>query len=80
MRISKQESNYTEIEIGDNIVLFSYTTPVAILNMQQNWTRVTDTKWSKTTSTHINKFKNRFGIESVDYVSQEWLDHIVIGL
>lgn len=66
-------SNQTELHISDEImVLFSYQTPVAAWVSGRGWIR-TDTKYSKTTSKHINKWLG--GVGTV--VPQAEIDNLV---
>jgi hypothetical protein len=53
MKLRKLGSNQTEISVGDNLVLFSYNTPVAAWVRGRGWLR-TEQKFSKTTTKHIN--------------------------
>ena len=82
MRILKNKPNYTEIETSDKAVLFSYTTPVAMFDYEQNIMRITSEKWSKTTSNHINEFKTEWinPTTRVDYEDQLWFDRYVGSL
>lgn len=75
MKQIKLNKNLTEVYINDNIkILFSYEKPVAVLNTevktifgmpwQVNTVKRTKTKYSKTTTKHINKWinDNRVGL------------------
>lgn len=53
MKLRKISTNATELSIGDNTVLFSYSTPVAAHVPPEGYLR-TDRTFSKTTSRHIN--------------------------
>lgn len=54
-------SNQSELHLGDDtMVLFSYQTPVAAWVSGRGWIR-TDTKYSKTTSKHINQWLGAAG-------------------
>ena len=65
-------ANQTEVQIGNNTVLFSYKTPVAA------WTPEgairTSKKWSVTTSRHINKWLAGAKAAEVD---QSVLDNLI---
>lgn len=59
MRLVRLDRDVTKItDDGTNAVLFSYETPVAV-SQGDTW-YVTEYKWSKTTTTHINKFVPTF--------------------
>lgn len=71
MKLEHVGSNQTVVTIGDRQYLFSYNTPVAYKCKGINY--ITDKFWSKTTSTHINRFiggKN----EPFKVISQDKLD------
>jgi len=56
MRLKQVTTTSTEVELADGTcVLFSYQTPVAALVPGKGWMR-TATKWSVTTSKHINRW------------------------
>jgi hypothetical protein len=74
MRIKPIASNMTELVLNDGTqVLFSYETPVASWKDGQFYK--TSTKWSKTTSKHINKWAH-CAVE----VPQEYFDNLVKGV
>ena len=55
MQLRQIASNMTQLDLADGTsVLFSYRTPVACLS--DNGYYRTSTKWSVTTSRHINKW------------------------
>lgn len=61
MKIKNIGSNQTELTIGQTKVLFSYETPVAAMNLSPEFFEAhgsslirTATKYSRTTSKHIN--------------------------
>ena len=69
MNLKPIASNMTELTVnladyrGDTKILFSYSTPVAAMNLSPEWHKEfgsacikTDCQWSKTTSRHINKW------------------------
>jgi hypothetical protein len=66
-------ANMTEVRYGTKYVLFSYQTPVAYMDEEQN-VFVTSKKWSNTTSKHISKWVNS---RSFTKVSQETIDNLV---
>lgn len=80
MKLNPIGSNMTEVEIGDKTVLFSYKTPVAYYD--GTWLYITTKKWSKTTTSHINKWlesrKKCLGTNLIPLdISQEKLDSLV---
>jgi len=73
MNIKVIGSNQTELYLGNGtVVLFSYSTPVAARTTDDGFIR-TSTKWSNTTSKHINNWGG-FGGKEVD---QSVLDNLV---
>ena len=57
MRLNKLGTNQTEVILSDGYkVLFSYNTPVAAQDPTDMEYYKTATKWSSTTSRHINKW------------------------
>lgn len=74
MKILAVASNQTLIELKDGtVVLFSYKTPVAAFVPGTGYVR-TSTKWSVTTSKHINKWLRGALAGSVD---QSYLDNLI---
>ena len=70
MQLRQIASNMTQLDLSDGTqVLFSYRTPVACYD-NGNYYR-TATKWSVTTSRHINKWLDGVNATTVD---QEMLD------
>ena len=70
MQLRPIASNMTQLDLADGTsVLFSYRTPVACLT--DNGYYRTATKWSVTTSRHINKWLDGVNATTVD---QEMLD------
>lgn len=62
MKLQRQGStNAIEVDKGDRVVLFSYSTAVAVLVKGDAWYR-TAQKYSVTTSRHINKWLD--GVEA----------------
>lgn len=77
MNLIPLAANMTEIVIGNRSVLFSYKTPVA-LHIEGIGYIVTDKKWSRTTSKHINKFLN--GNKAYKTETQEYFDSLLDGI
>ncbi|MBM4225076.1 MAG: hypothetical protein FJ167_09865 [Gammaproteobacteria bacterium] len=77
MKVQPIGSNKTEVELADGTcVLFSYSTPVAALVPGKGWIRTT-TKWSVTTSKHINAWLAQNCGGEVQDVPQWDLDQLV---
>lgn len=77
MELKPIQENVTEVTFNNGtVVLFSYRTPVAALIPGDGWYR-TSTRWSNTTSRHINKWLG--GIEAKS-VEQAVLDNLVGGM
>lgn len=57
LRATSIGSNQLEIQHGENLYLVSYQTPVAVYIKNAGYFRTT-TKFSRTTSKHINKWLN----------------------
>lgn len=57
MNLTPMKANMTEIEIDGKRVLFSYKTPVVIVD-ENGEVFVTGKFWSKTTTRHINQYLN----------------------
>lgn len=78
MRLKQLGTNVTLIEKGDltsTQILFSYETPVAINWLGSGYTFVTDVKYSKTTTKHINAWlKDNTKELGVKEVSQSWIE------
>ena len=75
MKIKNTGSNTTEVHLQGLILLISYETPVAWYDDTCNVCWVTEKKWSRTTSRHINKFVKQCGGEGlVMEAPQEDLD------
>ena len=73
MRLQRQgKTNAIEVDKGDRVVLFSYSTAVAVLVKGNGWYR-TAQKYSGTTSRHINKWLA--GVEAKT-VSQAEIDRL----
>ena len=77
MQLTPIGANQTELSLNDGTqVLFSYRTPVAARLPDYEYVRTT-TKWSTTTSRHINKW---LGCVNANEVSQSYFDNLVGGL
>lgn len=72
MKLTPIKANMTEIEIGNNRVLFSYRTPVAAYDPDLGWIR-TNKHYSQTTTRHINQWMGKIG----RLVDQSVLDELV---
>ena len=73
MQLRPIASNMTQLDLADGTsVLFSYKTPVAALT--DNGYERTSTKWSVTTSRHINKWLG--GVLAKEQ-PQQYFDEIV---
>jgi hypothetical protein len=72
MKLNNIGPNQTEITIGNTVVLFSYKTPVAA-NVNGKFYR-TESKWSPTTSKHINHWLNG---ANADKQPQAFFDNLV---
>ena len=75
MHIQSIGSNQTELTFNKGQVLFSYKTPVAAYVPSLGYIK-TATKWSSTTSRHINKWLE--GVTAT-VVNQSVLDNLVEG-
>ena len=73
MQLTPIATNMTEIETSEARILFSYRTPVAAYVFGRGYVR-TETKWSVTTSRHINKWLDGVTAEKV---AQTYLDKLV---
>jgi len=69
-------SNMTLLESNNQIVLFSYSTPVASFDKSTYSFSKTDTKWSKTTTRHINKWLD--GVQAPE-LPQSYFDNLLDG-
>ena len=57
MNLNPIAANMNEVEVCDGVrVLFSYKTPVAVIDMNTGTVFVTEKYWSRTTSKHINRW------------------------
>ena len=76
MQLKRLGSNQTEVSLNNGTkVFFSYDTPVAAQLPDYEYVR-TATKWSVTTSRHINKWLE--GVIATE-VPQETLDNLVVA-
>ena len=75
MHIQSIGSNQTELTFNKGQVLFSYKTPVAAYTPSMGYIK-TATKWSRTTTRHINKWLE--GVTAT-VVNQDVLDNLVEG-
>ena len=73
MQLTPIASNMTEVETSEARILFSYRTPVAAYVFGRGYVR-TETKWSVTTSRHINKWLDG---GTAKEVAQTYLDKLV---
>ena len=74
MQLKRIAANQTEIVLNNGTtIFFSYDTPVAAQLPDYEYVR-TSTKWSVTTSKHINKWLDGVIAETVD---QKILDNLV---
>ena len=77
MKLTPIKNNMTEVELDDKRVLFSYSTPVAVIGYHTNgdcFVYKTAKKWSKTTSRHINLFLDG---KSAQEMPQDYFDKLV---
>lgn len=65
MKILTNESNYIELRHDDIIFLFSYTTLIAKLDINKNTLYTTDKFYSRTTTSHLNRFKDKYVYKNV---------------
>ena len=73
MKLRAIGSNKTELNINGNTILFSYETPVAGYDDQGAFR--TATKYSVTTSKHINQYLG--GKDTGRVVDQSYIDNLV---
>lgn len=72
MKMHVIANNQTAIETDSFIILFSYSTPVACYDKENDEYSRTSKKWSATTSKHINKWLPR----AADERDQSFFDKI----
>ena len=76
MKLTPIAANQNEVQFTNGTqVFFSYKTPVAAYCPSSGYIR-TATKWSSTTSRHINKWLE--GVTAIE-VNQEELNNLVAG-
>jgi hypothetical protein len=73
MKLNPIGSNMTEVEVNGKSIMFSYQTPVAGYDDQGAFR--TSTKYSVTTSKHINKYLGGSDVGRV--VDQSFIDNLV---
>lgn len=74
MKLKSFGANRTEVDLGNGLtVFFSYKTPVAFFREGLGYFK-TSTKWSVTTSKHINQWLD--GVRAKE-CTQEYIDNLV---
>lgn len=77
MKLQNVGSNQTTLELANGtIVFFSYNTPVASFVPGIGFLK-TNTKWSKTTSKHINQWLADQGSRKAEERDQEFFDNLI---
>jgi hypothetical protein len=76
MNLNPLKANMTELTIGNTTVLFSYRTPVAMIDGRGGVYR-TSKHWSTTTSRHINTWLNLVSGIKAREMGQEFFDNLV---
>lgn len=79
MKVKSIQNNVTEIGLPGAIVLVSYETPVAVLDLGDGVAKKTAEFHSNTTSRHINAFFARHAVhhnETIE-VPQCWFDDVL---
>lgn len=91
MKLDIIKPNLTEVKIGEISVIFSYTTPVILINKQRggSWqkrggnlyltTKINGKKPSQTTSRHISYFLNEEIVKDVFNI-WEVREHVLLNL
>jgi len=74
LKLKPIASNMNLIDTPDYLVLFSYATPVACYDKRSLDYYRTSTKWSMTTSRHINKWLD--GVQAIEQ-PQEYFDNLL---
>ena len=79
MNLKPIKANMTELKMNDYYVLFSYQTPVVIVDRKTGKILVTNKFWSRTTSKHINKYLKENGefYNDIEKVDQSILDGLL---
>jgi hypothetical protein len=75
MKLITIGANQMQLETSEWRIYFSYNTPVVSENLVTGRTIVTEKKWSRTTSRHINKFLD--GNTDFDKVPQESFNNLI---
>lgn len=70
MKVIKNESNYIELEDSRFIYLVSYTTCVCKLNKDTKVLYQSNKYYSRTTSKHINSFKDKHTYNDIRLVDK----------
>jgi hypothetical protein len=70
MKLHKISANETELHYGNNVIFFSYDTPVAFFQSGVGYFR-TEHTFSKTTSKHITRWLRGFKAEVVPQATVE---------
>lgn len=73
MDLKKLGNNETQVSQNGYLVLYSYSTPVAVRHLASNQEWKTSKKWSSTTSKHINKWCSHNAVS----VTQQTLEAII---
>lgn len=77
MKLKTLGANMNEVTLGETVVFFSYNTPVAAFTPGIGLV-MTEKKWSKTTSRHINKWRALVApTATVTTKPQEYFDSMV---
>ena len=79
MKIANVGANQTEVNIRGDIFLVSYSTTVAAYYPHTRLFIISEFKWSKTTTKHINAFilRNKIGAYQIEYKEQKYFDNIM---
>lgn len=80
MNLKPLGMNKTEVELEpDHRILFSYRTPVAetYLSPEGMIYRITEKKWSRTTSKHISSW---LPVDQAEEMPQEYFDNLLSGV
>ena len=84
MKLNLIKSNMTELQIGDQSILFSYNTPVACVDRCTDKVYRTEKHWSVMTSRHINQYFRDVAkipdTTAIEHKEQEWFDNLLLGV
>ena len=84
MKILSNKNNQLVVSKGQHAILYSYETPVALVDESGQFPVKTEKKWSATTSRHINQFFREHAIpnvlDEVSLASQEELEEMIAKL